>query len=188
MRTLKLQMQVSLDGFVAGPQGEMDWMTWNWSEDIKQYVISITEPVDTILMGRKLAQGFIPHWAAVAADPSNPEYEFGKKMHETTSFVFSKNLTASEWDGVTLLNGELQEEVSRLKEQSGKDMIVYGGASFVSSLINADLIDEFHLFINPTAIGTGLSIFSSLENKCALKLSLSIAFDCGIVLLCYKKC
>ena len=83
MRKLKLQVQMSLDGFVCGPKGEMDWLLFNWSDDIKQYVDEITQPVDLILLGKNLATGFIPHWAAVAGDPANAEYEAGLKYSET---------------------------------------------------------------------------------------------------------
>ena len=73
MRKLKLQVQMSIDGFIAGPNGEMDWMNVNWGDDINNYVANITEPIDTIVLGRKLAEGFIPYWAGVAANPDNPE-------------------------------------------------------------------------------------------------------------------
>ncbi len=69
MRKLKLQVQMSVDGYIAGPNGEMDWMAWNWDDELNKYVTEITEPVDCIVLGRKLAQGFIPYWASVAANP-----------------------------------------------------------------------------------------------------------------------
>ena len=71
MRKLKLQVQMSVDGFVAGPNGELDWMVFDWDDELKNYVTEITEPVDTILLGRKMAGGFISHWASVAADPQD---------------------------------------------------------------------------------------------------------------------
>ena len=80
MRKLKLQVQISVDGFIAGPHGEMDWMTFDWDEAISQYVQAITDPVDCIVLGRKLAEGFIPHWAAVAADADHPELAAGQKF------------------------------------------------------------------------------------------------------------
>ena len=83
MRKLKLQMQLTMDGFIAGPNGEMDWMKLPWTEDIEKYVTELTAPIDTILLGRKLAQGFIPHWANVAADPKNPEHQAGILFSET---------------------------------------------------------------------------------------------------------
>lgn len=185
MRKLKLQMQVSIDGFVAGPNGEMDWMLFNWDDELKNYVSGITEPVDCIILGRKLAQGFIPAWSSRIADPATAD-AFAHKMVETPKIVFSKTLENSEWENVELAKGEVTQEITQLKEQPGQDIIVYGGSSFVSSLIKSGLIDEYHLFMNPVALGKGLPIFSSLEERQNLNLLRSKAFDCGIVLLCYE--
>ena len=96
------------------------------------------------------------------------------------------HLENSEWENTVLAKGELVEEITRLKEQEGGDIIAYGGGTFVSSLIKANLIDEYHLFINPTAIGSGMSIFKGLENRLALQLKKSTSFPCGIVTLCYE--
>ncbi len=187
MRKLKLQVQMSIDGFVAGPKGEMDWMLWDWDDDLKRYVEEITEPVDCIVLGRNLAQGFIPYWAAVAANPDAPEVAAGKKYTNTHKVVFPKTLGESEWENTVLAKGDLVDEISRLKEQQGKDIIVYGGAAFVSSLIKQGLIDEFHLFINPIAIGNGMSIFKTLDNFQKMVLESSTAFSCGIVVNRYRK-
>ncbi len=180
MRKLKLQVQISIDGFIAGPNGEMDWMEWNWDDKLKKYVSDLTENIDCIVLGRKLAQGFIPHWAA------KPDYEDGwfvGKMNDSEKVVFTKTLEQSEWKNTVLAKGDLAEEIAKLKNQKGKDIIVYGGGNFVSSLIEQNLIDELHLFINPTAIGNGMSIFKEKTN---LKLIKSTAFSCGIVVLKYQ--
>lgn len=184
MRKLKLQVQISVDGYMAGPNGEMDWMVWDWTDDLKEYITQITNPVDTILLGRKLAQGFIPYWTA-AFNKTEPE-EGAKKMVETAKIVFSKTLTKSEWDNTVLACGDLIDEVNRIKSQDGQDIIVYGGGTFVSSLIGKGLIDEYNLFINPTAVGYGMPIFQALKTKQNLKLKLTKQFDCGIALLCYE--
>lgn len=183
MRKLKLQVQMTIDGFIAGPNGEMDWMTFNWDNELKKYVIELTEPVDCIVLGRKLAQGFIPYWA------SKPEVEDASgvdKLNNTKKVVFTKTLDKSEWDNTVLAKGDLVDEIKKLKSQNGKDIIAYGGGTFVSNLIKARLIDEFHLFVNPVTLGTGMSIFKGLESKQNLALKKSLAFTCGIVLLCYE--
>ena len=183
MRKLKLQVQMTVDGYIAGLNGEMDWMTFNWDNGIKKYVKEITEPVDCIVLGRKLAQGFIPHWA------SKPEGEDAwgvDKINNSTKVIFTKTLDKSEWDNTVLAKGDLVDEITKLKKQDGKDIIAYGGATFVSALIKQRLIDEFHLFINPTAIGNGMTIFKELDSKQNLKLKKSLAFTCGIVLLRYE--
>ena len=122
MRKLKLQMQVSLDGFVAGAKGEMDWMISNWDEALLKYVTEITEPVDTIILGRKLAQGFIDHWANAAKNTETVQ-DFEKKMHLTPKVVFTKTLTDNNWAYTQLAKGNLVGEIKKLKKQKGKDII-----------------------------------------------------------------
>jgi len=178
---------MSVDGFIGGPNGEMNWLNMNWDEKLIAFITELTESMDTIIMGRKLAEGFIPYWAGVAADAANPEHEAGKIFTNTKKVVFSKTLERSAWDRTELAKGDLTEEVNRLKAQSGKDIIVYGGAAFVSSLIKAGLIDELNLLVNPTAIGNGLPIFKELTAKQELKLVKAQAFECGIALMQYAK-
>jgi dihydrofolate reductase len=185
MRKLKLQIQISVDGFVAGPNGEMDWMVFNWDDELKNYVNEITEPVDCIILGRKLAQGFIPAWSSRIASPET-EDAFAHKMVDTPKVVFSGTLENTEWENTRLAQGDSAQEILHLKEQHGKDIIVYGGSSFVSSLIKQGLIDEYNLFVNPAALGKGLTIFNGLEEKVNLTLVKNKAFDCGITLLCYE--
>jgi dihydrofolate reductase len=158
----------------------MDWMEWNWDDELKQYVKELTEPVDCIVLGRKLAEGFIPYWA------SNAEQEGAEKINSTKKVVFTKTLDKSTWDNTVLAKGDLADEISKLKKQTGKDIIVYGGAAFVSALIKQGLIDEYHLLINPTVIGNGMAIFKELSNKQNLTLVKSKSFPCGIVALNYK--
>ncbi len=180
MRKLKLQVQMTIDGFIAGPNGEMDFLERNWDNDLKQYVGEITEPVDCIVLGRKLAQGFIPYWA------SHPDEEGADKFNHTNKVVFTKTLSKSEWERTVLAKGNLVDEITRLKKQAGQDIIAYGGATFVSALVKHGLIDEFHLFVNPIAIGNGMSIFKELDHTQNLKLVKCTPFDCGIVVLQYK--
>ena len=187
MRKVKLQMQLSIDGFVAGPNGEMDWITLPWTEDINQYVDQIMGNIDTIMLGRKLAEGFIPHWAGVAADPDNPEYISGQQFTDTPKVVFSKTLNKVEWNNTVLVKGNVVDEIAKLKQQNGKDIFVYGGANFVSNLISLNLIDTYYLFVNPVALGKGMTIFGAVETKRHLKLVEIQTFDCGIVLLNYEK-
>lgn len=185
-RKLKLQVQMSIDGYICGPNGELDFMVWDWDDELKQYVTMLTEPVDCIVLGRKLAEGFIPHWANVAANPEHPEYTAGQKFTDTHKVVFTKTLAKSAWDNTVLAKGNLVDEITKLKKQDGQDIIAYGGATFVSALIKDGLIDEFHLFINPTAIGNGMAIFKEMDRKQNLVLVKSTAFDCGIVVLYYQ--
>ena len=146
----------------------------------------ITEPVDCIILGRKLAEGFIPYWATVAANQDDPKFTAGNKFTDTHKVVFTKTLDKWEWDNTVLAKGDLVDKITRLKKQDGKNIIAYGGATFVSALIKQVLIDEFHLFINPITIGKGMTIFKELDGKQNLTLNNSLTFTCGIVLLCYE--
>jgi len=183
MRRLKLQMQISIDGFVAADKGGTNF---NWDDEVRNFAIANTENVDCIILGRNTAKDFIPHWASVAANPSDADFAFGKILTETPKNVFSRTLENSEWPNTTLSKGEIIGEISQLKQQKGKDIMVYGGASFASSLIKHRLIDEYHLLVNPVAIGSGLPIFESLGDDLLLALRKCRQFSCGTVLLFYK--
>ena len=172
---------MSADGFVAGPNGTLDWMTWNWDDKLKSFVNEMHANVDTILLGRKMTEGFVGHWESVK--PGNPEYDFARIMVDTPKVIFTKTLDKPVGKNTTLAKGNLTEEIAYLKRQNGKDIIVYGGATFVSNLIKENLIDELNLFINPTTLGEGLSIFTKRTN---LKLLKSLVFDCGIVVNTYQ--
>lgn len=186
MRKLKLQVQMTVDGFISGLHGEMDWLCFSWSEDIKNYVREITNPVDTIILGRKLAEGFIPHWEKVVQDPNDPEYEGGIKFTTTPKIVFTRTINESIWKNTKIANGELVDEINKLKNQEGEDIIAYGGGTFVSALLKNKLIDELHLFINPAAIGSGMPIFKELMETQKFITVNAIHFDCGIIVLVYK--
>jgi dihydrofolate reductase len=135
-----------------------------------------------------MTPGFITYWEAAAADPDDPVLNrpggltfgpFAKKMVNTPKVVFTKTLEKSEWKNTTLAKGDVTKEINDLKAKSGKDIIVYGGAGLVASLISQNLIDDLNLFVNPAAIGTGLKIFTGRTN---LKLIDTATYKCGTVL------
>ena len=181
MRKLKLQMQITIDGFVADPEGQLDWMT-DMSRDEKFFALldHRIDTSDTILMGRKMTEDFINQWEGVKSD--SPLYEFAGKMVRTPKIVFSRTLKSVKGQNVRVENGPLVEMVTQLKNQPGKDILVYGGATFASSLIESGLIDEFNFFVNPVAIGQGMRIFTQLR---ALSLVDSVVCPSGVVLNTY---
>jgi dihydrofolate reductase len=183
MRKLKLQMQIAADGFVAGPEGELDWMTWTMDEKLLAFINHLTDTSDTILLGRKMTSGFINYWEHVITQPESPEYSFARKMVDMPKVVFSKTLDHVDGQNARVENSDLNEAVSQLKRTPGKDIIVYGGATFVSSLIENGLIDELNFFVNPVAIGNGMRIF---KDRRPLTLTASVAYPCGIVVNTYK--
>ncbi|MFI0454033.1 dihydrofolate reductase family protein [Actinomadura sp. 6N118] len=176
MRTFKLQVQTTVDGYMAGPNGEMDWMTFPWTDDINNHIEALTAQVDCIVLGRKLAEGFIPTWAA---GPEGETQESIDWMNNTPKVVISNSLTESPWENAVVANGDLAETINKLKSEPGGDMIAYGGGTLVSSLIAGGLLDELHLFMNPTAIGAGMPVFPAGAYQ-QLRLVGARAFDCGI--------
>jgi dihydrofolate reductase len=173
MRRLKLQMNILLDN--------------KWDRGMSDFSIENLKRVDCILHGRKTGEGFIPYWTDVANNPKDEEHQLGKRFAEIPNVIFSNTLKLSRWDNATILSGNIAEEVEKLKEKRGKDIIVYGGNSFVASLIQHDLIDEYYLLINPTAIGNGKQSFNPVQNDLKLTLVGSDPFTSGAVLLRYSR-
>ncbi len=137
-------------------------------------------------MGRKMVDGFIPYWTEVAGKLDDPMNAFAKKMIETPKIVFTKTLNKSEWINTEIATGDFRDEITKLKSLDGKDLLVYGGASFDSSLIKEKLIDEFYLFVNPLIMGNGKTIFKDLKEIQKLTLIEFKMFDSGLVLLHYE--
>jgi dihydrofolate reductase len=184
-RKLKLQMQISIDGFVStGPNDDQSWVTWALDEIYKD-VLDLLDSIDTIIIGRKLAVDYIPFWQSTCSKPADPMFGFAQRIVGAQKVVFTKTLDKSDWDNTELAKGNLTDEINKLKSQAGKDIIVYGGSSFVSELIKEGLIDGFHFFVNPVALGKGVPIFDKMNSYLQLKLKRSIVYNCGINLLTY---
>lgn len=152
MRKLKLQMQMTINGYVGGPNGKNDWMTWNPDTEFTTFLSSMLDSSDTLLLGRKTADTIIKYWESEAE--RNPAHPFAKKIADIPKVVFTRALNNAVWKNTTLAKGNLAEEITGLKKSrngGSKDILVFGGADFVSSLIKEGLIDEYHLIINPTA-------------------------------------
>jgi len=183
MRKLKLQMQITVDGFVAGPEGQLDWMTFDMDEKLLSFINHLTDTSDTILMGRKMTEGFVNYWEHVVSQPDSPEYAFARKMVDMPKVVFSRTVDRVAGQNVRVERAPVADAVNQLKGRAGRDIIVYGGASFVSSLLEHRLIDELNLFVNPVAIGKGMRIFSE---RTPLKLAASVDYASGIVVHTYQ--
>ena len=194
MRKLLLQVQMSVDGYMADKNGNTDWMVWNWGDEwnwdgeLRKYHNNLTASVDCILLSRKMAEeGFIHHWAMMAEKHDNPQSGFARKIKEAHKVVFTKTLNQSEWENTVLAKGDLLEEVTTLKNIPGRNIIAYGGATFASFLIASGLVDEFHLIMNPSALGGGLSLFNEIRSTLNLSLMSSTSYTGGIVVLTYMR-
>lgn len=178
-------MQTTINGYVGGLNGKNDWMTWNPDEEFLAFLASLIDSSDTLLLGRKTAEGIIPYWEHTAEQ--NPDHPFAKKIMDISKVVFTKTLDNPIWNNSTLAKGNLTEEIGNLKKQKGKDILVFGGASFVSSLITEGLIDEYHLIVNPTAMGNGMTIFNSLNEIQKFSPIQAKLYSGGKTVLSYKQ-
>lgn len=192
MRKLKLQVQITVDGYVGGPNGDHDWRTWNWDDKLKAFAYPLRDTSDTILLGRKMAETFIPHFEETVNHQQatnavkDEKFVYANQMVNMPKIVFSKTMKTFAGKNVSVENRDLVTAINDLKRKEGKDMIVYGGAGFVSSLIKEGLIDEFNIFVNPVLINKGLRIFDLLERRQKLSLVSATAFECGISVLVYR--
>ena len=180
MRRLLLQVQTTIDGYMAGPNHELDWLTCPWTEDIDAYITALMASVDTIVLGRNLAEGFIPAWAS---RPEGEPEESIDWMNNTPKVVISNSLTESPWENAVVAGGDLTKTITQLKAQPGGDLIVYGGVTLVQNLLARELIDDIHLFVNPTAVGGGKPVFASGDGYQRLQLAGAQPFACGITAL-----
>jgi dihydrofolate reductase len=193
-RDLILQMQVSVDGYVAGAGGELDWLVWSWGPDwtwddrLKAYHERTVASADCIVLSGRMAEGgFIDHWAAVAADRDSPQRGFASGIASARKLVFSTSALEPRWPNTTFATGALVDEVTALKRGPGKNVLAFGGAGFASSLIERDLVDEYQLIVNPTVLGSGLPIFGDLRRRLDLLLVGSEGYGDGIVVLTYRR-
>src|SRR3546814_4965065 len=160
MRKLKLQVQMTIDGFIAGKNGESDWMQNNWDDEFKKYEYDLADASDTLLMGRKRTAEFVTHWETVADNQPDSDWNtFAQKMVAIPKIVFGKTISTIEGKNTRVENGDVVSVVRDLKNKNGKDILVYGGESFVYSLVKENLIDEIYFFINTAIIGKGKTIF-----------------------------
>jgi dihydrofolate reductase len=188
MRKIKLQMQLSLDGFIAAPDGAMDWMVWNWDEVLKKYTTDLTNTADTFMAGRVTGQGMAIYWPTVATNPEASEEDrwMADRLASSPKVIFSRSAITIDWANSRVCN-DPAGAVRQLKQTHGKDIILYGGAGIVSSFITQNLIDEYHLFFNPVAIGAGKPIFTALNEKLQLNLVNSTVSSTGIVIMHYER-
>ena len=188
MRKVIVSMNVTLDGFMAGPNCELDWHFQSWTNEMADSLYEQLSMADTILLGRVTYKAMARYWPSKAKDLSFPREDiaFADLMNNYTKLVFSRTLTRPEWHNSKFIKGNPADEVSKLKEQPGKDMIVYGSGKVVESLANSDLIDEFQLWVHPVLLGEGKPLFKNLQKRLTMKLSKTKTFGSGVIILYYN--
>jgi dihydrofolate reductase len=210
MRKLVLKMSMSIDGFVGGPNGELDWLFESMTESNKSWIRNTLANAEVHIMGSRTFYDMKAYWPysddQLAAPMNNiPKVVFTKKgiatKGETTAAIAgattadkAKGITLSgetsrldSWLNATIASGDLAEEIVRLKEQPGGSILAHGGAGFAQSLIKTGLIDEYHLLVHPAMLGAGLPIFSGLPQPVHVQLFSSTLLDAGVVANIYHK-
>jgi dihydrofolate reductase len=181
-------MWVTLDGFIAGPNNEMDWIGAIYDEAMGRYESDLVSTADTLLLGRVTYQSFAGSWPHVPDNPSASEGEkaYARQLNSMRKIVFSRTLKNVEWNNSTLRHEIVPDEIARLKQEPGKDVLIYGSASVVSALTNLRLIDEYQLLVHPVILGGGKPLFTGIEEQVKLKLANTRTHPSGVVVLYYQ--
>jgi len=169
MRKIILQVAVSLDMYIEGPNGEYDWCFDANDVGMKEFL----QGIDTILYGRKSWELMVREAEAMGPNP------FGKKEN----IVVSNTLT--EVAGAKLISGDIAAEIARLKSGSGKNIWLFGGASLTASLMNARLVDELQLAVHPIVLGSGKPLFQGIDGRVKTSLADCKTYDFDLVMLTY---
>jgi dihydrofolate reductase len=193
-RKIIAALQVSVDGSIEGPNGEMDWAMAE-DEDSWKDIFEMLSHIDTLILGRRMYPGYEQYWLAVLANPdgvlpfsgrvaSKNEIDYARFADRTPHIVLSKTLDKVSWKTTRIVRDV--EEIRRLKQQSGKDIYAVGGATLVSSLMNLGLIDEIQLLVNPLILGRGKALFKDVKDRQTLKLVQAKPLKSGKVSLIYS--
>lgn len=185
-RKLVLFMHVSLDGFVAGPQGEMDWIIVN--EEIFDYAAERINESDTALYGRVTYEMMEAYWPTAADQPnaSRHDIEHSRWYNSVSKVVLSRTMKDKKIANMKVISDNLEQQINQLKQSPGKEILIFGSPTASHSLMQQNLIDEFWLFVNPILIGRGTPLFKDIKAKVELSLLSSHAFSSGVVCLHYK--
>jgi len=185
MRKLVLFMHCSLDGFVAGPRGEMDWI--HVDEEIFDYVGGYTGQADEALYGRVTYEMMEAYWPNAANKPDATKHDkvHSKWYKKVPKIVLSDSLKGSKIQNTRIISGNMAEQIREIKQEPGKLILIFGSPSASHSLMHVNLIDEYWLFVNPIVLGTGVPLFKNIPGRVNLKFLESKVFSSGVVMLHY---
>ncbi len=203
MKKLILKMSIALDGFVGGAGGEIDWIFATLDAEAKEWIADTVGQAGVHIMGSRTFADMAAYWPAstdVVAAPMNriPKVVFsrtkGSKLSATTRALEDANRdapvdharAAASWAESRIASGDLAQEITRLKEEPGGDILAHGGAGFARSLVASGLVDEYQLLVHPVALGRGLPLFSQLSKPLPLTLLSSTRFPAGAVAHVYR--
>lgn len=186
MRKIVLFMHVSLDGFVAGKNGEMNWI--HVDEEIFDYAADRTDESDTALYGRNTYEMMENYWPNAGEKPGASKHDkhHSKWYNQVNKIVLSKTLAGKDLNKTTIISNNISEQLNEIKQKGGKEIVIFGSPGAAHSLMKLDLIDSYWLFINPILLGEGIPLFQNISKITKLKLLKTHAFSSGVVCLNYE--
>jgi dihydrofolate reductase len=179
MKRLFWQVNVTLDGFIEGPNRELDSTAQFPDEDFDRYASQMLQSIDGVLLGRKTYQLFAEYWPSATGPDAD-------RLNQLPKIVFSRTLTKVEWQNSRLVSDNLVDEVTRLKEQPGRELALFGSADLAATLMRYNLIDEFRILVSPIVLGRGTPMFKRSTKHVALTLAKATTWSSGIVALFYQ--
>jgi dihydrofolate reductase len=186
MRTIILVVHTSLDGFVAGPVGELDG--FEAGEENLEFVCKLTEAADTALFGRVSYELLDSYWPTAGDRFNAPKGEilYSNWYNNAKKFVFSKTLSEADLNNTAIISENISTKIIEIKAQKGKDILIFGSPTVAQLLMQLDLIDSYWIFINPVVFGKGIPLFADLKDKIKLKLLATKQFPNGEIALHYS--
>jgi dihydrofolate reductase len=188
MRKILTTTWVSLDGFIAGPNNEMDWVGRYYDETMGAYETELVRGGDTLLLGRTTYDSFAGSWPSVPdrEGVSEGEKVYARLLNSMRKVVVSSSLTDPSWEHTDVLTDVRREEIEQLKQEPGSDIIVYGSASLVRQLTDLGLVDEYHLLVHPVVLGGGKPLFGGVSGSTDLALQSVTPHPSGVVKMVYR--
>lgn len=180
MRKLFWQMNVTLDGFMEGPNRELTYTAEFHDPDFDRYASEMLASIGGMLLGRVTYELFAGYWPSAKGPDAD-------RMNQLPKVVFSRTLKKLDWGNSKLVNGNIGEEVTRLKQQPGKDLALFGSANLAATLIQLGLIDEYRILVTPVILGVGTPMFKDIESTFKLKLLKATTWSSGTVALWYRR-
>jgi dihydrofolate reductase len=188
MRNLTVSMNISLDGYMAGTRGELDWHFELWSREMGNILNKHLKNADTLLLGRRTYSTFAAYWPYATVDSLFPrdDLAFAEMVNRYTKIVCSATLTLLPWRNSRQIKGDLYQEIIKLKQQEGKDICIYGSGELLAYLIPSGLVDRYILYIHPIILGRGKPLFKNLLDKINLELLDVRQLTTGLIVVDYK--
>ena len=182
MRKIILNLTLTLDGFIEGPNGEIDWIVGDSSTDFGDILNEIIRDKDAIFYGRKSYELWGNYSPEQGSQKLKDAYAL---MHTKTKYVFSETKKSDDTNAI-FINENIKQKVEEIKKQPGKNIWLYGGASLITTFLNLDLVDEYHLAIQPVILGKGKPLFQNIEQRHRLKLLETKGDPSGVAVLIYE--